>query len=58
MIVTLRNGASAEVGLVGADDILGLPLVFGADQSDFEGMVQCAGTALQIETKALQEAQQ
>jgi hypothetical protein len=45
MIVTLRNGDSAEVGPAGTECALGLPLVFGADQSDIKGMVQCAGTS-------------
>lgn len=58
MIITLEDGDSAEVGLVGSEGMVGLPLVFGVDQSDIEGVVQCAGTALQIEAEALRDAQQ
>ncbi|RYJ02704.1 MAG: Crp/Fnr family transcriptional regulator, partial [Acetobacteraceae bacterium] len=56
MVITLEDGDGAEVGLVGREGMLGLPLVYGTDRSDIEGIVQCPGTALRIEAGALLEA--
>jgi CRP-like cAMP-binding protein len=56
MVVTLQDGDGAEVGLVGPEGMLGLPLLYGTDRSDIEGIVQHAGTALQLEAEAFAEA--
>ncbi len=56
MIITLQDGDGAEVGLVGNEGMLGLPLLYGTDRSDIEGMVQHAGIALQLEAEAFAEA--
>jgi CRP-like cAMP-binding protein len=56
MVVTLQDGDGAEVGLVGAEGMLGLPLLYGTDRSDIEGIVQHSGRALQLEAEALAEA--
>lgn len=56
MVVTLENGDGAEVGLIGPEGMLGLPLVYGTDRSDFEGIVQHAGVALQLEAEIFAEA--
>jgi CRP-like cAMP-binding protein len=56
MIITLEDGDGAEVGLVGSEGVLGLPLVYGTDRSDIEGMVQHGGVALQLEAEAFTEA--
>jgi CRP-like cAMP-binding protein len=56
MIATLEDGDGAEVGLVGHEGMLGLPLLLNDDRDDLEGMVQCQGTALRLPAAAFQEA--
>lgn len=56
MLAGLENGDAAEVGLVGREGMVGLPLLLGADRSPFEAMVQAGGTALRLPAAALHEA--
>ncbi|WP_431271462.1 Crp/Fnr family transcriptional regulator [Dankookia sp. P2] len=56
MLATLENGDAAEVGLVGCEGLVGLPLLLGADRSPFEAMVQSEGTGLRLPADAFQEA--
>ncbi|RYI27117.1 MAG: Crp/Fnr family transcriptional regulator, partial [Acetobacteraceae bacterium] len=56
MIATLEDGDGAEIGLVGHEGMLGLPLLLNDDRDDLEGMVQCQGTALRLPAAAFQEA--
>jgi CRP-like cAMP-binding protein len=44
----LENGASAEVGVVGREGMVGLPIVWGGRSSHTEAMILTAGTALRI----------
>jgi CRP-like cAMP-binding protein len=48
LIQLLADGGAAEVGHVGREGMLGLPLLFGVDTSSAEGMVQAPGTALRM----------
>ncbi len=48
MITTLDDGARVEVGLVGREGFVGLPLLLGAPTASIEGMVQIEGTALRL----------
>ena len=48
ILVVLENGDYAEVGVVGREGMIGLPLIFGARRSPNEAMVVAAGTALEI----------
>jgi CRP-like cAMP-binding protein len=48
ILVVLENGASAEVGVVGREGMIGLPIVWGGRSSHTEAMVLTAGTALRI----------
>jgi CRP-like cAMP-binding protein len=41
MLAYLEDGDAAEVGMVGNDGMVGLPLLLGADHDDIEAMVQC-----------------
>ena len=56
MINTLRDGTRIEVGLVGCEGFVGVPLVLGVADSTLDAMVQVEGSALRISAAALQTA--
>src|SRR5579872_2820868 len=49
ILVVLESGDCAEVGAVGREGMIGIPLVLGAQRSFNEAMVVAPGTALAIE---------
>ena len=55
MLATLEDGDVAEVGLIGYEGLVGLPVLPGADRDDMEAMVRCPGTALRMEAEAFRE---
>ena len=55
MLAYLEDGDAAEVGLVGNDGMVGLPVLLGADHDDIEAMVQAPGTALRMDAQAFHE---
>jgi len=56
MLAVLADGRSAEVGLVGSEGMVGLPLLLGSDTSAVEAMVQAPGKALRLDADAFLEA--
>jgi CRP-like cAMP-binding protein len=56
MVAYLEDGDAAEVGLIGREGMVGLPVLLGGDSDDLEAMVQCSGTALRMETAAFRDA--
>jgi len=44
----MKDGACAEIGVVGNDGVVGLSLLLGSDQSDDRAVVQMPGTALRL----------
>ena len=56
MLAYLEDGDAAEVGLVGREGFVGLPLLLGADRDDLEAMVQAPGTALLMDAAAFRDA--
>lgn len=52
----LEGGEALEIGLIGSEGMLGLPLILGVDRAPVGGMVQIAGTALRINPAALRQA--
>jgi CRP-like cAMP-binding protein len=56
MLAYLEDGDAAEVGLVGREGMLGLPLVLEAESDDLEAMVQGPGTALRMDKASFREA--
>ncbi len=56
MLAPLEDGDAAEVGLIGHEGLVGLPVVLGEPFDDVEAMVQCQGAALSISTDALRAA--
>ena len=53
MLAYLEDGDAAEVGLVGRERMVGLPLLLGGD---LEAMVQCPGCALRMDAAAFRDA--
>ncbi|EWY38525.1 Crp/Fnr family transcription regulator [Skermanella stibiiresistens SB22] len=52
----LESGEAVEVGIVGSEGMVGLPIVLGVDSGSFGAIVQQAGTALRINPPALKQA--
>ena len=55
MMALLSDGGAAEVGLIGREGMLGLPVFFGAETTTLEGMVQGPGKALRLSAAAFRE---
>ncbi|MFC7543658.1 Crp/Fnr family transcriptional regulator [Siccirubricoccus deserti] len=55
MIAALDGGDAAEVGLVGREGMVGIPLLLGSDRSPTEAMCQGSGIALRLSTSAFRE---
>ena len=55
MLAYMEDGDAAEVGMIGREGMVGLPVLLGADHDDIEGMVQSAGTAFRMDTQPFRE---
>jgi CRP-like cAMP-binding protein len=54
--ITMQDGATAEVGMVGNREVLGVQAFLSKSEiTQTESMVQVAGTAMKIEAKILQQ---
>jgi CRP-like cAMP-binding protein len=51
LVTAIDHGANLEVGMVGNEGMLGIPLIFGVDASGLRSIVQGAGTALRMEAR-------
>jgi CRP-like cAMP-binding protein len=56
MLAYMEDGDAAEVGLVGFEGIVGLPVVLGGECDDVEAMVQGPGKAFSMSAAALRQA--
>jgi CRP-like cAMP-binding protein len=56
MISTLEDGARIEVGMVGFEGMLGLPVLLGSGTSPWEAMVQVEGVGLRMSAAAFRSA--
>jgi CRP-like cAMP-binding protein len=56
LVAALDEGAQAEVGLIGREGMVGLPLVLGVDTAFEEAFVQADGTGLRMEAGAFRRA--
>lgn len=50
LLTTVENHTALEIGLVGSEGMIGLPVAQGIDTSSVRAVVQGAGTALQMES--------
>jgi CRP-like cAMP-binding protein len=55
-VVVLENGDACEVGLIGREGMIGLPLIYGDNISAAEHVIQCPGEALRISADAFRSA--
>ncbi len=55
MLATLEDGDAAEVGLVGHEGMIGLPLLLDDDQNDLEALVQAPGEAHRMSASTFRE---
>src|SRR5919205_182080 len=56
MLAPLEEGQTVEVGIVGREGLVGLPLVLGAESATTEALVQMQGAALRVPAPELREA--
>jgi hypothetical protein len=53
VVVTLENGATVEVGIVGIDGVVGIPILLGTDGAPGRTFMQIAGSGFRIEAGIL-----
>jgi CRP-like cAMP-binding protein len=58
LLAMLETGDATEVAIIGREGMIGLPLVFDADRSIVEAVVQGAGAALRLEARHVDNALQ
>jgi CRP-like cAMP-binding protein len=56
LVAALDNGTQAEVGLIGREGMVGLPLITGIDTAFVEAFVQGDGSALRMDAAAFRHA--
>jgi CRP-like cAMP-binding protein len=56
LVITMANGASAEVGTIGSEGMVGLPVCLGERDAPSAVYVQVPGTALRMGAEAFQSA--
>ncbi|MGH9607630.1 MAG: Crp/Fnr family transcriptional regulator [Terracidiphilus sp.] len=55
VVVTVENGDTVEVGIVGIDGLVGLPILFGVPSTPGRTFVQIEGSGFRIDAKNLKE---
>jgi CRP-like cAMP-binding protein len=58
LVSVLEDGAHAEVGIVGREGMVGVPLVTGVDTAFVDAYVQADGSALRMDAAAFRRAMQ
>ncbi len=53
VVLTLANGATVEVGVVGIDGVVGLPILLGARTMPGETFIQVEGSGFRIDANRL-----
>jgi CRP-like cAMP-binding protein len=56
IVITMRNGASVEVGIVGREGLVGLPALFGTGQIPTHTFMQIGGSGFRIKSEHLKAA--
>ena len=55
VVVALGNGDTVEVGVIGRDGIVGLPILLGTESGPGRTFIQIAGSGLRIDAAKLKE---
>ncbi len=55
LLYVLENGASAEIGLVGNDGIVGISLFMGGESTPSRAVVQSAGAGIRLKAQIMKE---
>jgi CRP-like cAMP-binding protein len=55
LLYTMENGASAEIGVVGNEGVVGIALFMGGDTAPNRAIVQSAGDALKMKSQVLRD---
>ena len=55
LLYTMENGASAEMGVVGCDGLVGIAVFMGGDTTPNRAVVQSAGSAFRLELKVFRD---
>jgi len=55
VVLTLANGATVEVGVVGIDGVVGLPQLLGVETIPGETFIQVAGSGYRIDARLLKD---
>lgn len=55
LVTPLEDGAMIEIGVIGREGMVGVPILLGATMAPSEAMAQIAGSAFRITTSALLE---
>lgn len=58
LVNTMKNGDAAEVGTIGNEGMVGLPVIFGDSQAPTSVYMQVAGHGLRMKTKPFWDAMQ
>jgi CRP-like cAMP-binding protein len=55
IVVTMKDGGTVEVGIIGRDSFVGLPAVLGTGHSPNRSFIQIPGTGFSVKAKTLRE---
>jgi CRP-like cAMP-binding protein len=55
VVVTMENGSTVEVGIIGRDGFVGIPAVLGTGRSPNRAFMQIPGRGFSVKAKVLQE---
>ncbi len=55
LLITMADGSAVEVGTVGNEGVVGLPVFLGADTQPMDAIAQVPGGALRMDARALRE---
>ena len=55
MVVTVENGSTVEVGIIGVDGVVGLPILLGAQSVPGRTFIQIGGSGFRIPAEKLKE---
>jgi CRP-like cAMP-binding protein len=55
VVVSVRNGNTVEVGIIGIDGVVGLPILLGTDRAPGRTFIQIAGSGFRVKADILKQ---